>query len=96
MTYDVVCDILETEWGILRQQTGDGSIRLEDVGLDSLDLLNLIFALERRLGVKIPVDDWMRQRNDGAPEWDDMTLLRLCQKVDGLERRGESSKRDMP
>lgn len=94
MIYDVVCDILETDWDITRQQIGDGSIRLEDVGLDSLDLLNLIFTLERRIGARIPVEDWMRQRNEGAREWEDMTLLRLCQKVDQLAPSGVSSQQD--
>jgi acyl carrier protein len=91
MIFDVVCDILEADWDISREQVGDGSIRLEDVGLDSLDLLNLIFALEQRTGSKLPVDDWIRQRNEGAAEWEDMTLLHLCHKVDQLVSSGDAS-----
>jgi acyl carrier protein len=48
--------------GVIREKFGvtmplSGSTDINEIGLDSLDVINLLFAVEERTGVKIPDED---------------------------------------
>lgn len=84
-TYDILCDILIREWGISESRLSGDDVSLEDIGIDSLDLLNLVFALEAQVGVKIPIQTWIKARNEGDPEWQLIGLRRLADRIDALK-----------
>jgi acyl carrier protein len=83
-SYPIIQDILRDDWGISPDQLSDGDVALDDLGIDSLDLLNLVHSLETRLDIKIPIQEWIRARNEGDPEWEGMTLKSLSARIDGL------------
>jgi acyl carrier protein len=58
---------------------------IEDLGVDSLDFLDISFALEQRLGVKLPAEDWVEAINAGNADLADyFTIGKMVDYIDGV------------
>ena len=58
---------------------------VDDLGIDSVDFLDIIYELERKYGIKVPAESWMEQINAGnATTADFFTLERFSELVDEL------------
>ena len=53
---DKVRDIIEKELGVEREKLTDEASFIEDLGADSLDIVELVMAFEEEFGVEIPDD----------------------------------------
>ena len=53
---DRVKDIIEKELGVEREKLTDDASFIEDLGADSLDIVELVMAFEEEFGVEIPDD----------------------------------------
>ena len=51
-----VRDIIEKELGVERDKMTDEASFIEDMGADSLDIVELVMAFEEEFGVEIPDD----------------------------------------
>lgn len=51
-----VKDIIEKELGVEREKLTDEASFIEDLGADSLDIVELVMAFEEEFGVEIPDD----------------------------------------
>ncbi len=51
-----VRDIIEKELGVEREKLTDQASFIEDLGADSLDIVELVMAFEEEFGVEIPDD----------------------------------------
>ena len=51
-----VRDIIEKELGVEREKLSDDASFIEDLGADSLDIVELVMAFEEEFGVEIPDD----------------------------------------
>ena len=51
-----VRDIIEKELGVEREKLTDDASFIEDLGADSLDIVELVMAFEEEFGVEIPDD----------------------------------------
>ena len=51
-----VRDIIEKELGVEREKLTDTASFIEDLGADSLDIVELVMAFEEEFGVEIPDD----------------------------------------
>jgi len=52
-----VKDIIEKELGVEREKLTDGASFIEDLGADSLDIVELVMAFEEEFGIEIPDED---------------------------------------
>jgi acyl carrier protein len=59
--WDVLTNAISQECGVDLDRTAINMNLLNDLDVDSLDLLNTAFAIERDCGVKIPIQDWLRE-----------------------------------
>jgi len=59
-----ICDIDEAE-------IVPSANTIDDLGVDSLDFLDISFAVEQRLGVKLPAENWVEAVNQGNAEMGD-------------------------
>ena len=57
MTFDTIADIIAVTCGVLCEH--DSSL-LNDRGIDSLELLDVAFAIDDAFSITIPVDSWSR------------------------------------
>ncbi|MFT3666365.1 acyl carrier protein [Piscinibacter sp.] len=73
-TFETVADVLRTQF-----ETGDAPLEpatpLNALGLDSMSLMEFVFAVEDRFGLRIP-----EERLD--PRQADLTLADLCKAID--------------
>ena len=52
-----VRDIIEKELGVEREKLTDEASFIEDLGADSLDIVELVMALEEEFKIEIPDED---------------------------------------
>ncbi|TIU76275.1 MAG: acyl carrier protein, partial [Mesorhizobium sp.] len=58
---------------------------IDDLGIDSLDFLDIVFAIDKEFGIKVPLEKWTQEVNDGKASTDDYFVMQnLCAKIDAL------------
>ena len=58
---------------------------IDDLGIDSLDFLDIAFAIDKAFGIKLPLEQWTQEVNDGKATTDQYFVLKnLCARIDGL------------
>ncbi|MBK3745431.1 acyl carrier protein [Paraburkholderia aspalathi] len=84
-TFDKVADIIAETSEIDRDTITPESHTIDDLGIDSLDFLDIVFAIDKEFGIKIPLEQWTQEVNDGkAPTEEYFVLKNLCGKIDEL------------
>jgi acyl carrier protein len=58
---------------------------INDLGIDSLDFLDIVFAIDKAFGIKVPVESWTQEVNAGsAPAEKYFVMKNLAARVDEL------------
>ncbi len=84
-TFDKVADIIAETSEIDRDAITPESHTIDDLGIDSLDFLDIVFAIDKAFGIKIPLEQWTQDVNEGrAPTEEYFVLSNLCGKIDEL------------
>ncbi|GAB4348335.1 MAG: acyl carrier protein [Oricola sp.] len=84
-TFDKVADIIADTSEIERESITPESHTIDDLGIDSLDFLDIVFAIDKEFGIKIPLEQWTQDVNDGKVATEEYFVLKnLCDKIDGL------------
>jgi acyl carrier protein len=84
-TFDKVADIIAETSEIDRESITPESHTIDDLGIDSLDFLDIVFAIDKAFGIKIPLEQWTQEVNDGkVPTEEYFVLKNLCTKIDEL------------
>ena len=83
-TFDKVADIISDTSEIPREDITPDSHTIDDLGIDSLDFLDIVFAIDKEFGIKIPLEAWTKEVNDGAASEAYFVMKNLCGKIDDL------------
>ena len=84
-TFDKVADIISEICGIDRATITPDSHVINDLGIDSLDFLDVAFAIDKAFGIKMPLEQWTQEVNDGGVSGDTYFVLRgLADNIDKL------------
>ena len=84
-TFDKVADIIAETSEIDRDTITPQSHTIDDLGIDSLDFLDIVFAIDKEFGIKIPLEKWTQEVNDGKAATEDYFVLgNLCKRIDEL------------
>ncbi len=84
-TFDKVADIIADTSEIDRDSITPESHTIDDLGIDSLDFLDIVFAIDKAFGIKVPLEQWTQDVNEGrAPTEEYFVLKNLCGKIDEL------------
>lgn len=84
-TFDKVADIISDTSEIPRDEITPDSNTIDDLGIDSLDFLDIVFAIDKEFGIKIPLEAWTQEVNDGKAATEEYFVLKnLCSKIDEL------------
>ena len=58
---------------------------IDDLGIDSLDFLDIVFAIDKEFGIKVPLEKWTQEVNDGKASTEEYFVMKnLCAKIDAL------------
>lgn len=84
-TFDKVADIIADTSELDRETITPDSNTVDDLGIDSLDFLDIVFAIDKEFGIKVPLEKWTQDINDGNANAEDYFILKnLCSKIDEL------------
>lgn len=84
-TFDKVADIISDTSEIPREEIKPASHTIDDLGIDSLDFLDIVFAIDKEFGIKIPMEAWTEKVNSGEAATEDYFVMEnLCKRIDEL------------
>src|ERR1700691_1740315 len=84
-TFDQVATIIAETCDIPRDTITPESHAIDDLGIDSLDFLDIAFAIDKAFGIKLPLEKWTQEVNDGKATTEQYFVLgNLCARIDGL------------
>ena len=86
-TFDTVAGIISETCDIPREKITPDSHAINDLGIDSLDFLDVAFAIDKAFGIKMPLEQWTQEVNEGKVSSDQYFVLKnLSANIDGLGR----------
>ena len=85
-TFDTVATIIaETCDDVPREDIKPESHAINDLGIDSLDFLDIAFAIDKAFGIKLPIERWTQEVNDGHATTEQYFVLKnLCARIDDM------------
>ena len=84
-TFDKVADIIAETCDIPRETITPDSHAIDDLKIDSLDFLDIAFAIDKAFGIKMPLEEWTQEVNEGKVSSDQYFVLQhLCENIDAL------------
>ncbi len=83
--FDRVADIIAETSDVDRDRITPDSHVINDLGIDSLDFLDIVFAIDKAFGIKVPVEAWTQEVNDGkAPAEQYFVMKNLAARIEEL------------
>ena len=84
-TFDTVANIIAETCDIARDTITPDSHAINDLGIDSLDFLDIAFAIDKAFGIKLPLEQWTQEVNEGkVPAEEYFVLKNLVARIDAL------------
>ena len=84
-TFDRIADIIAETANVDRATITPEAHVINDLGIDSLDFLDIVFAIDKEFGIKIPLEKWTQDVNEGKVATEEYFVLKnLCAKIDEL------------
>jgi acyl carrier protein len=84
-TFETVANIIAETCDIPRDTITPESHATDDLGIDSLDVLDIAFAIDKAFGNKLPLEQWTQEVNDGKATTEQYFVLEnLCARIDEL------------
>src|SRR5215213_3312657 len=91
-TFETVAGIISETADIPREQITPESYAIEDLGIDSLAFLDIAFAIDKAFGIKLPLEQWTQEVNEGkAPAEEYFVLKNLVARIDALVAAKQAS-----
>jgi acyl carrier protein len=84
-TFDTIANIIAETCDIPRDSIKPESHAINELGIDSLDFLDIAFAIDKAFGIKLPLEQWTQEVNDGKATTDQYFVLKnLSARIDDL------------
>ena len=84
-SFDRIADIIAENSEVPRDKILPDSHVINDLGIDSLDFLDIVFAIDKAFGIKVPVEAWTQEVNAGtAPAEQYFVMKNLVARIDEL------------
>jgi acyl carrier protein len=83
--FDRIADIIAENSEVKRGDISPDSHVINDLGIDSLDFLDIVFAIDKDFGIKVPVEQWTQEVNAGkAPAEQYFVMKNLAARIEEL------------
>jgi acyl carrier protein len=84
-TFETVAGIISEICDIPRENISPDSHAIDDLGIDSLDFLDVAFAIDQAFDIKMPLEQWIQDVNDGKATTEQYFVMKnLCAQIDQL------------
>jgi acyl carrier protein len=83
--FDRIADIIAETSGVDREKILPDSHVIKDLEIDSLDFLDIVFAIDKDFGIKVPVEQWTQEvNNNQAPAEQYFVMKNLATRIEEL------------
>ena len=79
--FDRIADIIAETGGVPRETITPDSHVIDDLGIDSLDFLDIVFAIDKAFGIKVPVEAWTQEVNAGKAPAEQYFVMRTWRRA---------------
>ena len=86
-TFDTIANIIAETCDIPRDSITPESHAINDLGIDSLDFLDIAFAIDKAFGIKLPLEQWTQEVNDGKATTEQYFVLKNLARPHRRTRR---------
>lgn len=84
-TFDTVAGIISDTADIPIEKITPESHAIDDLGIDSLAFLDIAFAVDKAFGIKLPLEKWTQEVNEGKVPAEEYFVIRnLVARIDSL------------
>ena len=84
-TFQSIAEIISDISEVPIEEITETSHAIEDLEIDSLDFLDIVFAIDKAFGIKIPLETWTSDINENRARSEDYFVMRnLCARIDEL------------
>lgn len=84
-TFETIANIIAETCDIARDKVKPESHAINDLGIDSLDFLDIAFAIDKTFGIKMPLEQWTQEVNEGRATSEQYFVLQnLSSRIDEL------------
>ena len=84
-TFETIANIISETCDITRDKIKPESHAINDLGIDSLDFLDVAFAIDKTFGIKMPLEQWTQEVNEGRATTEQYFVLEnLSTRIDEL------------
>jgi acyl carrier protein len=84
-TFETVAKLIAETCDIEAEKITLESHAIEDLAIDSLAFLDLAFAIDKEFQIKLPLEKWTQEVNDGTVQAEEYFVLQnLCAQIDAL------------
>ena len=59
---EIICDNTDVDPSEISEEKN----LIEDLGIDSLDILDIVYEIDQSLGIQIPLEDWIADIDEDA------------------------------
>jgi len=90
--FERIADIIAENSEVPRERITPESHVINDLGIDSLDFLDIVFAIDKAFGIKVPVEAWTQEVNAGtAPAEQYFVMRHLAERIEELVAAKQAS-----
>ena len=83
--FERIAEIIAENSEVPRDRITPDSHVINDLGIDSLDFLDIVFAIDKAFGIKVPVEAWTQEVNNGeAPAEQYFVMKNLATRIEEL------------
>jgi len=75
-TFDVVAEIIVDLSDLSEGEIKPESHTVNDLGIDSLEFLDIVFDIDKKFGIKMPVEQWIEEINEGKRDDKDFFVMK--------------------
>jgi len=84
-TFETIAEIVSDISEIPLEEISGKSHAIEDLAIDSLDFLDIVFAIDKTFGIKVPLETWTKNINENqVPSEDYFVMENLCTRIEEL------------
>lgn len=84
-TFDTIAEIIADISEIPVEEISEKSHAITDLQIDSLDFLDIVFAIDKKFGIKVPLEAWTQDINENqTPSEDYFVMGNLCARIEEL------------
>jgi len=84
-TFDEVAKIIVSMGDLTLEEIKPESHAIRDLEIDSLDFFDVVYMIDKKFEIQIPLEKWMEDVNQGGTSTDEYFVLKnFCAKIDQL------------